>query len=848
MQLINRIFNLRPGDFKRGLPLFGYYFLIISAYMMARVARSALFLDQFEAVKLPYADVAIAALVGFIVAFYIRAGRRASLRNLQLGSLLFFAANILAFWWGFQFRRVEWLSPVFYVWVGIFGVLAVTQVWTLANFVWTTREAKRLFGILGSGGIGGGIAGGFLANLIASTFGTETILLFTAAFLFGSAALVLVIWKQRSGVPDEKPEERATEEGPKNFIESFQLVRKSPHLQAIAGLICVGSIVTTAAGWQFLAIAKETLIQKDAIAAYVGAFYGYTGIFALIVQLVITGKLLRRFGVGVALLVLPLSLAMGSIAVLTLGSLWAATLLKGSDQVFRYSVDTSALQLLYLPVPGNLKLQVKSFLDTVVWRFGDGLAGLTLLVFATHLRFTPRQISWVNLLLLAMWCVAALIARRQYVATLKENIQSIRIRPAAVAVPVLDEFATMMFAEKLRSEDPNEIMYALDLIEMGQRPRVYKAIRNLLQHPSPHIRRRAIAVLESAGDADARHQVAALLKDDNLEVRTEALLYLTRHDDMDPLSYIEQLGDFADFSIRSATVSFFTRPGANQNLDAARMIVTAMVSEEGESGRQSRIEAARLIASLPDHFEDQLAVLMQDKRADVLGETVKAIGSIRNIGFVPVLIKHLGNPAVASDAADALALFGDVIVETLRDRLDDPNVAIEIRREIPDTLRRIGTAAAVAALADHLLQGDTELRFKIILALNKLCEIRRNVTLDKQLIETVMLAEIMGHYRSYQILGTRAGLSDSTLAQAMNGELERIFRLMKLLFPTLDLQNAYLGIQSSDPVVHANALEFLDNTLNPQLRTCLVPLIDSEVSLQERVRLADRFLGFSVQA
>jgi hypothetical protein len=71
---------------------------------------------------------------------------------------------------------------------------------------------------------------------------------------------------------------------------------------------------------------------------------------------------------------------------------------------------------------------------------------------------------------------------------------------------------------------------------------------------------------------------------------------------------------------------------------------------------------------------------------------------------------------------------------------------------------------------------------------------------------------------------------------------------MKLMFPTLDLQNAYLGIRSSDPVTHANALEFLDNTLNPNLRARLVPLIDSEVGTQERIKLADRFLGFSVQA
>jgi len=113
------------------------------------------------------------------------------------------------------------------------------------------------------------------------------------------------------------------------------------------------------------------------------------------------------------------------------------------------------------------------------------------------------------------------------------------------------------------------------------------------------------------------------------------------------------------------------------------------------------------------------------------------------------------------------------------------------------------------------------------------------------LVESAMMAEMMGHYRSYQILGGSNGAAADALKQTMADELERIFRLMKLLFPTLDLQNAYRGIQSTDPMTHANALEFLDNTLSPHLRARLVPLIDSEVPIQERVRLADRFLGFT---
>jgi len=98
MKFINRFLNLRPGEFVRGLPLFGYYFLIISSYVMGQVARDALFLDKFTATQLPYVDIASAVLVGFVVAFYIRLRRHSGLRNLLVGLFLFFASNVALIW------------------------------------------------------------------------------------------------------------------------------------------------------------------------------------------------------------------------------------------------------------------------------------------------------------------------------------------------------------------------------------------------------------------------------------------------------------------------------------------------------------------------------------------------------------------------------------------------------------------------------------------------------------------------------------------------------------------------------------------------------------------------------
>ena len=55
------------------------------------------------------------------------------------------------------------------------------------------------------------------------------------------------------------------------------------------------------------------------------------------------------------------------------------------------------------------------------------------------------------------------------------------------------------------------------------------------------------------GDLSVRGEIERLLYDPDLSVRTEALLYIAYHAHIDPLERIEQIGNFHDFSIRSAS-------------------------------------------------------------------------------------------------------------------------------------------------------------------------------------------------------------------------------------------------------------------------------------------------------
>ena len=168
-------------------------------------------------------------------------------------------------------------------------------------------------------------------------------------------------------------------------------------------------------------------------------------------------------------------------------------------------------------------------------------------------------------------------------------------------------------------------------------------------------------------------------------------------------------------------------------------------------------------------------------------------------------------------------------------------------------LQAIGTRAAQAVLTESVLDQDVVLRYRCIAALNKRGQIHPERPVDRRIIESVLAAEVMGHYRSYQVLGTlsstlaaAAGPVRQGLTESMERERERIFRLLKMLYPAHDLHSAYVGLQSVDPQVHDNALEFVDAVLPPEIRSLLMPLIDRDVPLAARIERANHLLGSSL--
>jgi len=848
-RLVGRLLRLQPGDLTRGGLLFAYLLLVMCAYVVGQVARDALFLGRFAASRLPFADMTLFVVVAVVAAAYVRVGRRLGLRRVLVGSLAGFGLLGLGFAALAHRGAPAWLYPVVYVWVGVFGVLAPAQVWTLANYVLRPREARRLFGIVGAGATLGAALGGFLSNATARRFGAESLLVLMSAVVLAATPLVGPLWHRRHQL-DSAP---LPEEQDAGLPTSLDVILDSGHLRAIAGIVLLSSFVTALSGWQLKAIAQQAIGGKDALAQFFGAWNGTVGVMCLGIQLLATGGILRRLGLGQVLLLLPLGLLAGSMGLLAFGTLAAAVALRSVDKVLRYSLDRPAVELLYLPVPPASKLVAKSFIDTVVWRAGDGLAGLSVLLFATIGGVGAVRLSLVNIPLLLLWVAVAVRVHRRYVSTLEQTLQQHRLDAERSDTPLLDRDTTERLASRLGGRDADEILYALDLVALGDAAAVHPAVRGLLVHPAPSVRRRALQILGEAGDRSALERVEELLADADLEVRTEALLYLARHADADPVARVHDFRDFPDHSVRAALVAVLTRLGG-EKLEAAEAVFALMAAEAGGEGRRTRLEAARLAERMALPFEDVLRALVADEDDEVAAAAIRAASRHGALPYVGALVRRLSAPALVDAASEALAKAGDAAVEPLAAALADPLVPPPARRAAATVLARVGGRAAAAALSDHLLVADAALRLRVVRALCEIQDQDRSVPLDEVALEAALGAEILGHYRSYQIL-ERIETADperapivSGLRAAMTEELERMFDLLHLMHPDRDFRSTWVALQSGERVIHDQALDLLETLLKPGLRALLVPLVDPEVGEPERRRLAERLIGPALDA
>ena len=259
------------------------------------------------------------------------------------------------------------------------------------------------------------------------------------------------------------PKSNRASSGALNDITSSDLLRLMAAMAALVG------IVTSIADVQFNEIVDRIYPSKDAKTAFFGQFFAGLSALAFVVQLGFTQRIVRSWGATSALLFLPLSLAFGSLAVLVYPSLVAAIALKLGDGSFRHSIHKSATEILFLPLPADVKQRTKVLLDTTVDNLANGLGALLVLA-ATGLGLAYRHLSWVSLGLILLWIFLIARSRQAYVGAFRRALERREIDVDQATLDFSEAAAFDALLSHLDSGNQRRVLYVLDALAGGAQP------------------------------------------------------------------------------------------------------------------------------------------------------------------------------------------------------------------------------------------------------------------------------------------------------------------------------------------------------------------------------------------
>ena len=226
------------------------------------------------------------------------------------------------------------------------------------------------------------MTGGFGANLAVSfLFGTNQLLWLIVVLFAGAFGVAWFAVKegQRVRTADQREEVSPRAIPPPDASGIIGTIRASRYLKALAALLFISVIVSTLIDYQFKAAAKEAYPSADALASFFGSYYAWLSSVTMLLQVWLTGRLLMGLGITPSLLILPVTLLAGSISLLVLPGLFTATATRLAEASLRTSINDSAVEVLYLPIPDFIKKKVKVFLDVTIERLGDATAAIVIL-------------------------------------------------------------------------------------------------------------------------------------------------------------------------------------------------------------------------------------------------------------------------------------------------------------------------------------------------------------------------------------------------------------------------------------------------------------------------------------
>ena len=503
------LLDIRPEEGRLVAAMMGHFFLIAVGRMFVFAAAYGLFLAQFDSKTLPFVYIAVSIVATLTSVVYLRLGARLDFKKLLVINLGFVLAVTLATRLGLAAGPSRWLIFALPVWYDVMWILTNISFWGLAGRLFDVRQGKRLFGLITSGKLAGDILSGIAVPFAVGLVGAANLLLVAAAFLAATLVSLLAIVRA-FGAGLASTGEQTGGETETEDEEPLGQILKRRYVLLLFGQIVLGWIVFYALDNIFYDRASARFPDADELAGFLGVFLAVISLVSLLVSVFATSTILRRFGVGVAILIWPGSLALITAAIVGAGLLsagtatlfWLAATARLLASAFYFATDVPATNILYQPLAPKTRARVQTMAEGIVFPVAAGVAGLLLILLRSILGLDVFQLAGILLVLLAGWLSLSFLLGREYPGMLKKALAKRGLTGATL--DVLDRSSIDILHQALHSSHPEQVVYALNLLEGLAQEDLQQPLIELLEHPDPRVRQDVLARIE-------RHRMTAAL-------------------------------------------------------------------------------------------------------------------------------------------------------------------------------------------------------------------------------------------------------------------------------------------------------------------------------------------------
>lgn len=802
--------------------LFVYFFLITAPHTIIKALRTSDLISKMGVGAVPVAYLLAAVVTGLVVLLQARMQTRLSLRAMIVSGLLFFSVSGLGLQavllTDFGRRSYTLLPYVYWVWASVLIVVLMTHYWMLVNMIFNPREAKRLVGFLGSGGILGGVTGGLAAGFLARA-GLSAILLPLACGLLVACVFVvrglvgrLERRSRAEGLTRAAPTDRPADKP--GFKSGFESVRKSRYLRLIAVIGASAVVVSVFIEFQFLSAVSEVFWNEQGLQMFLGFFLAGLTFVAFVLNLLLTTGILKRI-LTMAVLVTPVALLLGSAAFLLLPfALLPAAALKVGDGSLTFSLNQSVREILYIPVDAGLKAKAKPFIDMFVSQAAKVTGAAVLLVFAVLMRkkiegFTPvvdpslaQDLSWIAFGFLALWILAGLAVRKEYIDAVRRHVRIGSERGETIIGQGIDLGAVRSIVDAVDPRNVSSVMFALIAFDLLEHKKLSPEVRSIIAERAGQVRLESLNEMFGAEDAAARPGPP----------------------------------DAGDAEAFVADIHKILSSEAYQKL---MFLWAEGILDKGRETEADKMELAKIIGFMGPSapLAECLPRLIGDDSADVSSLAIESAARLKRDDHIPAVVGRLGHPLIREDAINALGAYGAAAAPALAAGLSDIGQRLELRQGIVEALARIGSPEAVGVLGRALGRGSGGLDAEIIDALDLIRSENESLPMPTD----VALEKVRSLVHRYCSLfldlrrlgpGERNKVRRALLERELTVVAGNLFKLLGLSHSRRDINNAYRNLWTSN---HGYAVELLDNVLGSEVKALVLPLVE-DLDEEERAR------------